>query len=356
VTFVLGREDGLDAGPTGRLGRYRALDGSDGAPIHVDLDGPHAALIVGKRGYGKSYTLGVLAEALSRAAGVAPVVVDPMGVFDTLAAESDDEPVPTRVVSDPAVTPASLDPRSWCALLGLSPENGPGGLVWQAAQAASTLDGMANHVAGTDAPETAKRAARNHLALAERWGVFDADGLSAADLGGDEITVVDVSGLDTAPMNAVVRGVGEALYRARVEAAIPRLPWLLVDEAHAFFEGIARSALETILTRGRAPGVSLALATQRPSAVPEVGTSQSDLLLSHRLTAQADLDALARVQPTYMTESLGDRLPTEPGEVVIVDDATETIHAARIRERETPHGGGSPSASDLHPPGRVADD
>jgi len=87
-----------------------------------------------------------------------------------------------------------------------------------------------------------------------------------------------------------------------------------------------------------------------------VGISQSDLLVSHRLTAQADLDALETVQPTYMTESLRERLPTEPGEVVIVDDATETIHAARIRERDTPHGGASPSASDLHPPAPAAED
>jgi DNA helicase HerA-like ATPase len=350
VTFVLGRDEGLDAGPAGELGRYRALDGSEGAPLHVDLDGPHAAMIVGKRGYGKSYTMGVLAEALARATGVAPVVVDPMGTFDTLAAESDGEPVPTSVVAEPAVAPDSLDPRSWCALLGLSPEQGAGGLVWQAAQAEATLDAMRDHVAATDAPETDKRAASNHLALADAWGVFDPDGLGAAELGGSEITVVDVSGLDTAPMNAVVRGVGEALYRARVDETISRLPWLLVDEAHTFFEGVAEAALETILTRGRAPGVSLVLATQRPSAVPEVGISQSDLLLSHRLTSHADLDALATARPTYMTESLRERLPTAPGEVVIVDDATETVHAARIRERATPHGGGSPSASDLEPP------
>ena len=46
-----------------------------------------------------------------------------------------------------------------------------------------------------------------------------------------------------------------------------------------------------------------------------------------------------------MTESLTDRMPTEPGDVAVIDDATETVHAARIRERETPHGGDSPRAS-----------
>jgi hypothetical protein len=161
------------------------------------------------------------------------------------------------------------------------------------------------------------------------------------------LTVVDVSGLDAAPANAVVRGVAEGLYRARVEEALPHLPWLLVDEVHAFFDGIARAALETILTRGRAPGVSLVAATQRPSAVPDVAVSQSDLLVAHRLTAGADLDALERAQPTYMRRSLGDRLPTDPGDVLVIDDTTETVHAARIRQRHTPHGGDDPSVSAL---------
>jgi len=347
VTFVIGREEGVDFGPAGDLGSYRALDGSEGAPLHIDLDGPHAMLIVGKRGYGKSYTLGVIAESLARAEGVAPVIIDPMGVFDTLGEEADGEPVPTTVIDDPAVTPGSLDPKSWCALLGLSPESGAGGLVWQAAENAESLAEMRANVEDTDAPRTDKRAATNHISLAESWGVFDEDGMTAADLGTSEITVVDVSGLDSAPMNAVARGIGESLYRARVDRDIPRLPWVLIDEAHTFFEGVARPALETILTRGRAPGVSLIMATQRPSVVPEVAISQSDILISHRLTSEVDLEALDAAQPTYMKSSLDERLPTGPGEVVIIDDSTETVHAAQIRRRDTPHGGDSPNASDV---------
>jgi phosphoglycolate phosphatase-like HAD superfamily hydrolase len=350
VTFVLGRETGVDSGPAGRLGSYRALDGSEGAPLHIDVDGPHAALVVGKRGYGKSYTVGVLAEALARTRGVAPVVVDPMGVFDGLAAGVIDEaaaPVPARVVSKPTVAPSSLDPRSWCDLLGLDPESGAGGLVWQAAQRASTLGAMREDIDETDAPPRDRRAAVNHLSLAESWDIFDAGGLSATDLTGDKLTVVDVSGLDSAPMNALVRGISETLYRARIEEAIERLPWLLIDEAHTFFDGVAQTALRRILTRGRAPGVSLVLATQRPSAVSNVCVSQSDILISHRLTSQADLDALARTQPTYMATSLEDRMPEKPGEVIVVDDATETVHTAQVRKRQTPHGGESPCVSDL---------
>lgn len=345
MTFVIGRGEDPQDGPVCTLGTYRALDGSSGADLHFDLDRPHATLVVGKRGYGKSYTLGVIAEGLARADGVAPVLVDPMGVFDAMAAGADGEPVPTTVIEDPTVTPDSLDPRSWCEMLGLSPESGAGSLVWRAAQQESTLAGMRDHVEDADAPRADRRAAVNHLDLTDAWGVLDAGGSTAADLAGPELTVVDVSRLDPAPMNAVVHGIGEALYRGRVENRLDRLPWLLLDEAHPFFDGVARPGLETILTRGRAPGVSLVLATQRPSVVPEVAISQSDVLVSHRLTSEADLAALEAAQPTYMQGSLGEQLPTEPGEVVVVDDATETVHAARIRDRHTPHGGDAPRAS-----------
>ena len=347
MSFVIGRGSDAETVQTGRLGRYRALDGSAGANLYVDLDGPHAVLIVGKRGYGKSFTLGVVAEELARAPGVAPVIVDPMGVFQTLARPADGESVPVEVLVEPTISPTVLDPRSWCILLGLSPESGAGGLVWQAAQGSRTIDEIRDRVDDADAPGVDKRAARNHIALANSWGIFDPEGLDATDLAGTEISVVDVSGLDAAPMNAICRGIAEALYRARVDDRINRLPWLLIDEAHTFFDGVADDALHTILTRGRAPGVSLVLATQRPSAVSDVAISQSDVLIAHRLTAEADLAALDAAQPTYLNESLDERLPTEPGEVVVIDDATETVHAARIRRRDTPHGGGSPSAREM---------
>jgi len=347
VPFVLGREDGSTERPTGLIGSFRAVDGSDGAPLHLDLDRPHAALVVGKRGYGKSHSLGVIAEELARADSLAPVVVDPMGVFETLAAPADGEPVAAEVIDCPTVPPDALDPRSWCAVLGLDPESGPGGLVWRAARRATTVSGMVDAIEDADAPDGAARAAINHVKLAASWEVFDDEAIDIGRLASSAVTVLDVSGLADAPMNAVVRGVAEALYAARVAGEPSRLPWLLIDEAHTFFDGVARAALHRLLTRGRSPGVSLVLATQRPSAVSEVAVSQSDLLVAHRLTSGADLDALAAAQPTYLERSLGEQVPTDPGEVVIVDDTTETVQGATIRARDTPHGGESPAASDL---------
>jgi hypothetical protein len=340
IETVLGRRGTDDGnGPTGRLGRYRARDGSDGAPVAVDLDRPHAALVVGKRGAGKSYTLGVLAEAVAGARGPAPVVIDPVGAFAGLAEGGG------RVVRTPRVRPDAIPPSAWPELLGLSPVDAAGSLLWSAAAAASSLPSMREYVRDADAARATRRAVRNHLDLAASWDVFDPDGLTPAGLATGDATVLDLQRHSPAATNAVVRGVARGLYEARLDDLIDRLPWLFVDEAHAFFDGIAAPALETLLTRGRVPGVSVVAATQRPGALPEVAVSQADLLFAHRLTAESDLSALSAVRPASLDGSLVERLPDERGCALVVDDATESTHVVRIRERETPHGGDDPRAS-----------
>ncbi|SMO39641.1 ATP-binding protein [Halorubrum cibi] len=355
---VLGRDDGGDGASDGedrppamvRLGTFLARDGSDGAAVGIDADSPHAAVVFGKRGTGKSYTLGVIAEELADATGVAPVVVDPMGVFDGLTE------IGGRVV-EPVIRPAEVPASVWPDLVGLDPTDGPGSLLWRVvADAVETagndgdspsIESLRWAVSETDAPDRTRRAVRNHLRLAESWGVFDAAAppVTSFAASGDP-TVLDLSGVPESAAGAVVRAVARGLYDARVNGTVDRLPWLLVDEAHAFFDGVADPALRTLLTRGRAPGVSIVCATQRPSALPAVAVSQSDLLVAHRLTAGPDVDALAAAEATYLSGDLAARLPTGVGEALVVDDASETAHAVRVRERRTPHGGENPRASD----------
>jgi hypothetical protein len=348
---VLGRDDGRERGrgegdktgserPTARLGRYRARDGSVGAVVGVDLDRPHAALVVGKRGYGKSYTLGVLAEECARASGVTPVVVDPIGALCGLGSWG-------RVVREPTVRADAVPPQAWPELVGLDPGSAAGALVWQAAASAGTLAGMCDHVADAGGEEGARRTAANHLRLAASWEAFTPDGLDARELVASDLTVLDCAGQSPGARSAVVHAVARGLYEARLSEsdAVDTLPWLFVDEAHVAFDGVAAAALTTLLTRGRAPGVSLVCATQRPGALPPVVASQTDLLVAHRLTAEADVAALAACEATYVAGRLRDRLPTACGEALVVDDHTESVHVVRVRERETPHEGASPRAS-----------
>ncbi|SNR40742.1 ATP-binding protein [Halorubrum vacuolatum] len=345
--YVLGRDGDPTAGPTVHLGEFLARDGSTGAAVGVDADRPHAAVVVGKRGAGKSYTLGVIAEGLADAPGVAPVIVDPMGVFGGLEALGGD-------VIAPQVRPATLPPAVWPDLLGLDPAGAPGGLLWRVV--AETVDRRAgpasiaafrDRLSEMDAPEETRRVVRNHLDLAASWGVFDPAAPPVTELLGGDPTVIDLAGTPEVAAGAVVSSLARGLYDACVEGDAPRLPWLLIDEAHAYFGGIADPALRTVLTRGRAPGVSLVCATQRPEALPPVAISQSDLIVAHRLTAERDVDRLREAEATYLDGSLAARLPEGVGEALVVDDATEEAHTVRVRERRTPHGGSSPRASEV---------
>jgi DNA helicase HerA-like ATPase len=201
-------------------------------------------------------------------------------------------------------------------------------------------------VADADAAASTGRAAANHLALAASWDAFDSAGIETETLCSDSLTVLDVSGFASRPAGAVLAAVATALYDARMAEQTSRLPWLLVDEAHTFTDGVARRPLRRLVTRGRQPGVSCVLATQRPSAVPPTTVSQTDLLVAHRLTSTADIDALQAAQPTYLDGDFAARLPEMTGDALIVDDGTESVHHVTVRERQTPHGGETPRASD----------
>jgi DNA helicase HerA-like ATPase len=275
-----------------------------------------------------------------------------MGVFEGLREPVCDgdggggaAPVPASVVRSPTVRADAIPPAAWPELVGCDPNGGVGALVWRVATDRDTLPAMLDAVADADATASTVRAATNRLRRAASWGVFDAAGLDAAALATAEATVLDLSGLDPAPMNAVVYAVASGLYEARVTESVARLPWLFVDEAHVFFDGVAAPALKKLLTRGRAPGVSLVTATQRPSALPDVAVSQADVRIVHRLTAGPDVRALAAAEPTYLGDDVRPRLPDSPGDALVLDDAAEVARDVTVKRRDTPHDGSSPRAS-----------
>lgn len=341
---VLGRPENENGGPIASFGRFIARDGSLGGTVGLDLDRPHVVSVVGKRGSGKSYTLGVVAEGLAKTRGVTGIVIDTMGVYAGL------EELGALRHTQPQLSPASNPPELWPTMVGLDPTSPAGGLVWRAAAHVDSIQAMRTCIQDSRADEAAVRTADNHLALADSWGCFAANGLDATDLFTPELTVLDCSTIPEPAKVAVVGAVARLLYDHAITTEPARLPWLLVDEAHASYRGAARPALDTLLTRGRQPGLSVALATQRPSALPAVALSQTDLLVAHRLTTTSDIDALAGIHPTYLEGRLGDRLPPRPGNALIVDDTTEAAATVRIRERHTTHGGASPRASERSQP------
>ena len=75
--------------------------------------------------------------------------------------------------------------------------------------------------------------------------------------------------------------------------------------------------------------------------------TQSDTVISHRLTAKIDVEALGQLMQSYMRKGLDaelDMLPRVKGAAVIFDDANERLFPVQMRPRFTWHGGSSPIA------------
>jgi len=129
------------------------------------------------------------------------------------------------------------------------------------------------------------------------------------------------------------------------------LVWIFIDEAHEFLplgeKTAATDALIQLLREGRQPGISLVLATQQPGQIHRDVMTQSDLVISHRVTSKPDLDALSYIMQSYLLDSIKkymDELPHTKGSAIILDDNSERIYPVQIRPRFTWHGGEAPSA------------
>jgi hypothetical protein len=126
---------------------------------------------------------------------------------------------------------------------------------------------------------------------------------------------------------------------------------MFIDEAHEFLplnkKTIATDALVQLLREGRQPGISLVLATQQPGQIHRDVMTQSDLVISHRVTSAQDLDALNQIMQSYLLSGIKqymDDLPSLKGSAIILDDNSERIYPMRIRPRFTWHGGEAPTA------------
>ena len=137
---------------------------------------------------------------------------------------------------------------------------------------------------------------------------------------------------------------------AEHESNIPLLQ-LIIDEAHEFLprEGktIASYPLIQILREGRQPGISTIFATQQPGKIHTDVMTQSDIVISHRVTSKFDIEALNEIMQSYATSDIQqyiENLPREQGVGIILDDTNEKIYPMRIRPRFSWHGGADPTA------------
>jgi uncharacterized protein len=400
-----------------KMGRNTTLS----SPVYLDVASSHVVFICGKRGGGKSYTMGVVAEGFHLLdedvkKNLSIILLDTMGIYwtmkypnkidEALLREWDLKPsaVPIKIYTPeryheefkkkgiPTDKPFSLNPNEldqddWCLAFKQDKNSDKGVLITRTILELKKLgkefglDDIIEKVRNdTRADKNTKDAVESMFLMAQAWGIFSDEGTKLSDLAKPgEITVLDVSCYATMPGGwdikaLIVAIVSEHLFIQRMHARkseeyenvdsamnvfssedvskndLP-LIWLVIDEAHEFLpkEGRVAStdALVTIMREGRQPGISLILATQQPGKIHTDVMTQSDTVISHRITAKIDTEALGVLMQSYMREGLVkqlDDLPRVKGSALIFDDTNERLYPIRIRPRISWHGGGSPEA------------
>lgn len=335
--------------------------------IYLDASGSRAVLVCGKRGSGKSYTLGVVVEELIAVGGdsVIPIIIDPMGIYHTMVMRNTNQSdelfqwgltaqgfgvrllipgVPTELYDQDIltelerrgvqVTPlrlnaSDLSPDGWCDLFDANINQPMGITLFRAVQNLGenkrffTVNDLIRAVNNDKrAKDTSKEALLNRLEAAQNWHLFSEDDYLPMDniFTPGMVNIVDLSRLESGSYgrrNLVVSLIGRNLFRARSDArlreefrlggSLPRV-WMAIDEAHQFIPDSGQSLAKPQLIRwakeGRQPGLSMVVATQQPSAIDAEVLSQCDIILSHKLTSRDDVMALNKLSQDYMGSEL----------------------------------------------------
>lgn len=392
--------------------------------ILMDVARSHVVLIAGKRGSGKSYTLGVLAEEMANlpanvAENIAVLIFDTMGIFWTMAYKNEKEEellkdwgiegkkLPVRifipygyaeeykekgipVTKGFALKVSELEADDWTMTFGLNFLDPVSVLIQKIiydlqeeklhGKEFDVDDIIFKITQDPEADKNTKTAAAGLFRSAKTWGLFVEKGKEQTTIRelieGGKTSILDLSPYSsTAAFNvrALIIGlISKKLFNERMEArkfeeieAVKHgmeylhykekrempLVWLFIDELHEFLpekgKTSATDALIQILREGRQPGISMAVATQQPAKLHTDVWTQSDIVLSHRVTAKPDIEALGTIMQSYLIDSISgymNNLPHLKGSAIILDDNSERIYPMRMRGRFTWHGGEAPTA------------
>lgn len=398
-----------------KMGRITSLSNK----IFMDVAKSHVVFICGKRGSGKSYTMGVIAESMldlpeEVRKNLSIIMLDTMGIYWTMKYpnkqdkellkewELESKPLNVNIFTPigyykkfkeegiPTDFPFSirtseLSAFEWSEVFEINLNTPIGSLIERTIETLKEskenygIDDIISLIQKDDrASQEIRDVAENRFLSAGHWGLFSKQGTLMEDLViPGQITVLDVSCYTHIPgaqgLRALVVGLVsqkmftqrmiarkaeeyESIYREthlierEEEEKKEPLVWLFIDEAHEFLpnEGktVASQPLITVLREGRQPGLCLVLATQQPGKIHTDVITQSDIVISHRLTARIDTQALGTIMQSYMREGLDAQLnylPRLKGAAVVFDDVNEKIYPMRVRPRYTWHGGASPS-------------
>lgn len=214
-------------------------------PVHLDVAGAHVVFVVGKRGSGKSYTMGSIAEGLADLEpeikqNLSIVLLDTMGIYWTMKypnfQDSDlvkswgyepksldvkiytpsgfyykykEQGIPTDFPF--SVRPLDVGPEDWCRAFSISPSSAEGVLITKVVQMLQakkeevspgsfqpysySMDDMIELAKNDEESDrVTKSVIVNQFEKAKAWEIFSKEGTPIKDIvAGSQVTVLDVS-------------------------------------------------------------------------------------------------------------------------------------------------------------------
>jgi uncharacterized protein len=380
-------------------------------PILMDINKPHVTLICGKRGSGKSYSLGVIAEGLANLSidlkqNISTVIFDTMGIYWTmkhanyreekmihewqlkpkalhpkifipigLAEEYQKKRIPFDYLL--SLSARDLEARDWCHIFKIEYNSAIGILIERSILAIkkntfSVEDIIKNIEKDDRSTDTDKNLAIARFEAVEKWSLFSDKPTNFNQIvSGGSTSVIDLSAYNFVEDGQEIKELVIGLFSkkilksrllARKEEEVIEiehnfkakqnkapLVWIMIDEAHEFLpqqgETYASAPLIQLLREGRQPGISLILATQQPGKIHSDVITQSDIVISHRLTAKLDINALNDIMQSYLSFDVVkyiDNLPRVKGAAIVLDDNSEKIYPMQVQPRISWHGGEDP--------------
>jgi len=233
-------------GDTDELSAYigRKFDSNNelGEQVRLDLNEPHMVTVCGKRGSGKSHTLGVMMEELMTLPAQVKqnlngLVIDAMGIYWSLQVQTPDTDLldgwdispreyPVKVYYPAGLEeqyeeiqeyfhegfelyPSELAVDDWLYLLDIDETQAQAGLLSQVIEEAeedfgqyySIMD-LLDKVEASPESANIKDALHRRLEKAKNWGIFSSSGSKIEEIvEGGEFVVLDLSGAGALPWN-----------------------------------------------------------------------------------------------------------------------------------------------------------
>ncbi len=204
-------------------------------PVYLDVAGAHVVFIVGKRGSGKSYTMGSIAEGLADLPieikqNLSIILLDTMGIYWTMKYPNyQDADLVKKWGFDPkgldvkiytpsgffykyqeqgiptdypfSLRPIDVDSNDWCNAFNLNPNSAEGVLITQVVQELSkigtsySIEDLIERVRkDTESERVVKSVVVNELKKAQGWEIFSKEGTPLKEIvASGQVTVLDVS-------------------------------------------------------------------------------------------------------------------------------------------------------------------